>query len=73
MLNHNSKKDRVILFEKYDYVFFSGIITAILQIVALILSIIKDLRSAKKFIGFVYSLDNCHLGTALFFMREPKE
>lgn len=51
MLNHNSKKDRVILFEKYDYVFFSGIITAILQIVALILSIIKDLRSAKNLLA----------------------
>lgn len=49
MLYHNSKKDRVILFEKYDYAFFSGIITAILQIVALIISIIKDLCYTKYF------------------------
>lgn len=46
MLYHNyNKKDRVKLFEKYDYAFISGIITVIFQIVALVLSIMKDFSS----------------------------
>lgn len=55
MLYHNySKKDRVILFEKYDYVFISGIITVILQIVAFVLSIMKDLSYTTKYLLALY-------------------
>lgn len=52
MLYHNyNKKDRVKLFEKYDYAFISGIITVIFQIVALVLSIMKDLSYTKNLLA----------------------